>query len=348
MSKTEPLRVALIGYGAWGKFHAGAIAKHPACQLTAICARSAESQAAARVDFPTATIYADYRELLQRETLDAVDLVLPSHLHHEVGLAVLDSGRHLLIEKPMALSIDDCTALVNRAQEMKLQLAVGHELRVSSLWGRVRQLIDEGRLGDVRYVLVELSRRPYRLGADGWRYDRQRVGSWILEEPIHFFDLARWYLSGSGEPTRVTARGNSRDPARPDLHDNFTAIVDYADGAYAAITQTLAAFEHHQTVKVTGTRGAAWAWWSGALDRTLHPTFGLKWFDGETVHVESFDKPTGEVFELDDQLTALVESIRIGTPSAATGDDGRWSVAMCLWAEQSIRSGSSVACETPQ
>ncbi len=345
MSNSSPLRIAVIGYGAWGKFHAQAIAKHPACELVAIGAHSETSQAAARADFPDVTVYGDYRELLARETLDAVDLVLPSHLHREAGFAVLDSGRHLLIEKPLALSIADCTALIETAQIRGLQLAVGHELRVSSLWGRVRQLIDDGRLGDVRYVLVELSRRPYRLGAGGWRYDRERVGSWILEEPIHFFDLSRWYLSGSGDPTFVTARGNSRDVTRPDLHDNFTALVDFADGAYAVVTQTLAAFEHHQTVKVTGTRGAAWAWWSGALDRTLHPTFGLKWFDGETLHVETFDRPTGEVFELDDQLTAFVASIRTGQPPAATGHDGRWSVALCLWAEASIAAGERVECQ---
>lgn len=344
MDPVPRIRFALIGYGAWGRFHAQAIAKNSDCELAAICTRSEASQAAARADFPQAAIHGDYRELLERERLDAVDVVLPSHLHHDVGLAVLESGRHLLLEKPMALTVEECTSLIECAARRTVRLAVGHELRVSSLWGRVKQLIDQRRLGDVRYILVELSRRPYRLGAEGWRFDIHRVGSWILEEPIHFFDLARWYLSASGEPVRVTARANSRQPDHPELHDNFTAIVDFADGAYAVVTQTLAAFEHHQTVKVTGTRGAAWAWWSGAMDRTLHPTFGLKFFDGENVHEERFDKPTGEVFELEDQLAAFVESIRVGKPPAATAEDGRWSVALCLAAEKAVRRRESVEC----
>ncbi len=126
-----------------------------------------------------------------------------------------------------------------------------------------------------------IASKAYRLGASGWRYDQNRVGSWVLEEPIHFFDLARWYLESSGDPIELVAYGNSRDPARPQLFDNFSAMFRYANGSYAVVSQTLAAFEHHQTVKVSGTRGALWAGWSGALDRTLEPTSFLKVFDGE-------------------------------------------------------------------
>ena len=61
-------------------------------------------------------------------------------------------------------------------------------------------MIDAGAIGEPQYALIELWRRPYRLGADGWRYDINRVGNWILEEPIHFFDLARWYFAGVGDP----------------------------------------------------------------------------------------------------------------------------------------------------
>ena len=73
----------------------------------------------------------------------------------------------------------------------------------------------------------------------------------MLEEPIHFFDLARWYLASAGNPVELYALGNSRDPSRPGLYDNFSATFRYANGAYAVVSQTLAAFEHHQTVKIS-------------------------------------------------------------------------------------------------
>ncbi|HEU5119297.1 MAG TPA: Gfo/Idh/MocA family oxidoreductase, partial [Isosphaeraceae bacterium] len=185
------------------------------------------------------------------------------------------------------------------------------------------------------YALIELWRRPYRLGSDGWRYDLGRVGSWILEEPIHFFDLARWYFAKVGEPVSVFASAVGQREDRPELLDNFSATVLFPRGRYAVISQTLAGWEHHQTVKLTGTEGAIWARWSGAMDRTFDPTFRLQVGNAEKVEEVPIDVPSGEVYELVDEVRAMVRAVREETPLACSGEDGRWSVAMCLKAEQS-------------
>jgi len=340
---TDPLRFGLIGFGARGKCHAGAIAKTSGAALAAISAPSEASVAAARESHPHAEVVADYRQLLARDDVEIVDIVVPSYLHHEITSAALTAGKHVLLEKPMALSLAECDDLIRLAREQNRILAVGHELRLSSLWGKVKELIVGGFVGDPLYVLVELSRRPYRQGASGWRYDIERVGSWILEEPIHFFDLARWYLSSAGDPQTVYAKSNSRQAGHPELKDNFSAIVSFSGGAYAVISQTLAAFEHHQTVKVTGTKGALWASWSGTMDRTLHPSFSLRTFDGENVSDVKIDKVTGEVFELEDQMAMLVRAVRGDGPLSCGAEDGRWSVAMCLAAQESVDRGEPVA-----
>jgi myo-inositol 2-dehydrogenase/D-chiro-inositol 1-dehydrogenase len=342
MTKQNPVRFALIGFGAWGSHHARATIESPNAELVAIAAHSEKSRAAAREAHPGVRIVGDYRELLNDPSIEVVDVVLPTHLHHSVGLDVLKAGKHLLLEKPMGLNEAECDDLLRCAAEQKRLLAIGHELRLSSLWGRVKEMIDAGAIGEPKYVLIELWRRPYRLGSDGWRYDLKRVGNWILEEPIHFFDFARWYLLGLGNPVSVFARASAKRTDRPELQDNFSAIVNFPRGAYAVISQTLAAFEHHQTVKVTGTSGALWASWSGAMDRTFHPTFWLKHFDGENVHDVPIEKITGEVFELVDQVNAVSAAVRDGKPLPATGEDGRWSVAMCLRAQQSVDTGKPV------
>ncbi|QEG43177.1 Gfo/Idh/MocA family protein [Roseimaritima ulvae] len=336
------LRFGLIGFGAWGKHHADAIRKTEDVELAAIAARSEASAAAAKEAFPNAAVFTDYRKMIETMDLDLVDVVVPSHLHHEMGTAVLESGAHLLLEKPMGVSVSECDDLVRLAKEKNLHLAVGHEFRLSSLWGKVKSLIDEGYVGDPQYALVELSRNPYRQGSDGWRYDIDRVGNWILEEPIHFFDLARWYLGGRGEPQSVVASANSRQPDHPELQDNFSALVNFHGGAYAVVSQTLSAFEHHQTVKVTGTKGALWASWSGALDRTRHPTFALRGFNGEAVEDISVGKVTGELFELEDQIQMLADVLKHDQPIACNADDGRWSVLLCLAAQESVDTQSIV------
>lgn len=338
----SPVRFGLVGFGAWGQHHANAIKVTEGAELVAIAARSEASVSAAKQAYPDAVVYDDYQELTAREDLDIVDVVVPSHLHQAVASSVLSSGKHLLLEKPMGVSLQECDEMIRLAKERDRLFAVGHELRLSSMWGKAKQMIDDGFIGQPLYALVELSRNPYRQGADGWRYDISRVGSWILEEPIHFFDLARWYLEASGTPERIYATANSRQPDHPELQDNFSAIMHFSGGAYAVVSQTLAAFEHHQTIKVTGTKGALWASWSGAMDRTRHPTFSLRAFDGNEVTQVSIDKPTGELFELEDQIERMVQAIRDGVPLHCTAEDGRWSVAMCLAAEESVKSGVPV------
>src|SRR5688572_754162 len=111
----DQVRCGLIGYGAWGQHHARAIGAAQGATLAAICARSDESQAKARADHPNARVYGDHREMLARERLDLCDVVLPSDLHFSVSRDVLESGRHLLLEKPMALTLRDCDELVRLA-----------------------------------------------------------------------------------------------------------------------------------------------------------------------------------------------------------------------------------------
>lgn len=338
----EPVRFGLVGFGAWGQLHAQSIAQNTDAQLVAIAVNSQQSADAAKEKFPNATIYRDYRELCQRDDIQIIDVVTPSDTHLDIALAAIQAGKHLLLEKPMAISINDAQAIVQAAEQHSVQLAVGHEFRLSSQWGQIKSLIDQGTIGLPRYVLVELSRKPYRLGSSGWRYDPARVGSWVLEEPIHFFDLARWYLEASGQCEELVAEGNSIDANRPQLLDNFSAIMRFADGAYAVVSQTLGAFEHHQTVKVTGTKGAIMAGWSGAMDRTLEPTHYLKVFDGSQVKSVELASKSGEVFELRAEIQQCVEMVREGRSPIASGTDGLWSVTLCLLAERAIRERRTI------
>lgn len=338
----KKVRYGLIGFGAWGRHHARAISECAESELVVIAARAPATQVEARANHPAAEIVSDYREMLARPDIDVVDVVLPTDLHYEVGSAVLRAGKHLLLEKPMAANLAHCEELIKLAGQQRRLLAIGHEFRLSSLWGKVKEMIDSGAIGEPQYALIELWRNPYRQGAGGWRYDIARVGNWILEEPIHFFDLARWYFSSLGNPQSVYARANARRPEYPELQDNFSAIVNFPRGAYAVISQTLSAFEHHQVAKITGTRGSLWATWSGAFDRTFHPAFSLRHSNGETMAEIPITKLTGEVYELVGQIQVVSKAVSSGAALSATGEDGKWSVQMCLKAQESVDCGCVV------
>src|SRR5438552_11869335 len=144
------LRIGLIGYGAWGVHHARVIVANKDAALVAIAAKSEATAAKARQEHPDCRVCTDYRELLTQE-LDGVVVVLPSYIHHEIGKAVLASGRHLLLEKPMTLSVAHADELIALAKQKQRVLAIGHEMRLSSLWGKVKELVQSGAIGEPLY-----------------------------------------------------------------------------------------------------------------------------------------------------------------------------------------------------
>jgi myo-inositol 2-dehydrogenase/D-chiro-inositol 1-dehydrogenase len=337
------LGFGLIGYGAWGRHHAEAIVAAPGARLAAIACRTEATAEAARRDFPGVPVVRDYRDLLARADVDVVDIVLPNHLHAEAGVAALEAGKHVLLEKPMACTPAECDALIAGAERSGRVLSIGHELRLSGQWGAIKRLIDDGAIGAPRYAHFSLFRFPYRRGAGGWRYERDRIGSWILEEPVHAFDFVLWYFERLGDPAAIVAHGAGTRGAG--LYDDFSAVVRFPGGAYAVVTQTLAAFEYHQVVEVVGTDGAVRGWWSGTLDRTLEPAFELKALvRGATAPAVVPVARSGEVFELRDQLARTVEAFAAGRP-LVTGTEARKRVVLCLEAERSIRDGREIALD---
>jgi myo-inositol 2-dehydrogenase/D-chiro-inositol 1-dehydrogenase len=334
------LRYGLIGFGRFGRLHAGAIERTAGAALGAICTASEASAAAAAEAHPQACVSRDWRELLADPALDVIDVVAPNHLHAEITIAALEAGKHVLLEKPMATTTADCKRIIAAVERTGRLLAVGFELRLSIQWGRIKRLIDEGAIGRPRYVNISLFRHPYRRGAAGWRYARDQVGSWILEEPVHFYDFAMWWLEAQGNPVAVGATGTS---AGEGMFDNFTSTIRFADGAYATITQSLAGFGHHLVVELTGTEGAIRATWSGADAASATPTFDL------LVGPAGMDPPerieltgnSGEVFELEEQIRLTTQAFAAGRTLVGAREAAK-SVIVCLEAERALREGREV------
>lgn len=335
------MRFGLIGYGLWGKHHAQSIVKTPGATLSAIACNSAETEASASADFPDVSVFRGYRKLLDQADIDAVDVVVPNHLHTEIGVAALDAGKDTLLEKPMALTVVECDRLIEAAERNDRVLTIGHEFRLSTQWGRLKNFIEEGEIGEPLYALVSLFRFPYRQGSGNWRYSREQVGSWTLEEPVHFFDSLMWYFEKWGDPKSILARGSSKGRGHG-MYDNFSAFVFWPDQLYAVVTQTLSGFEHHQVMEIVGTDGSIRTWWSGAMDRTLHPSFELKVQRRGQKECETIDLPqSGELFELDEELKMVVTAFRERRP-IISGNEARKRVIICVEAERSIQEGKEI------
>lgn len=336
------VRFGLIGYGLWGRHHAAAIVGAPGAELAAIACSRAETAAAAEKAFPDVPVFRDYRQLLARADIDAIDVVVPNHLHCEMGTAALDAGKDVLLEKPMALSLEECDRLIEAAERNGRVLTVGHEFRLSTQWGMLKTIIDGGEIGTPLYANVSLFRFPYRPGSGSWRYDGGKVGSWTLEEPVHFFDSLMWYFEGFGDPVSVLSVGSSkgRDGG---MSDNFTSILRWPGSLYAVITQTLGGFEHHHVMEIVGTDGSIRTWWSGTMDRTREPAFEIKvQRKGRTACEVLTVPPSGELFELEEELRRAVVAFGDRKP-IVSGEEARKRIIVCLEAERSLAEGKELA-----
>jgi len=343
------MRFGLIGYGAWGRHHAEAIKRAPGATLAAIACASEETAARARAEQPGVAVHTDYRRLLDDRDVDAVDIVVPIYRHAEIGVAALDAGKHVLLDKPMARTVEECDALIAAQRRSGKVLSVAHDYRASRQYVLIRELLQSGELGELQYVSVNLFRNRFRQGSGDWRFTPEKVGSWILEEPVHFFDLALWYFEGVGRPQSVFAVGNSRLGQRG-LYDDFTAITRFKSG-YASITATLGGFQHHTQVQIVGTEGAVRTYWSGVMDRAESPTIGFELrrrgmpFERGVRECESVElRADNEANKLQNQLNRIVGAFEKGI-APTPGEEARSRVALCLEAERSIIEGREIRLE---
>jgi myo-inositol 2-dehydrogenase/D-chiro-inositol 1-dehydrogenase len=266
--------------------------------------------------------------LLADASVDLVDIVGPNHLHADMAVQALAAGKHVLLEKPMATTLADSERLVAAAERSGRHCGIVLQLRVSKQWARVRELIAEGALGRMRFANLTLFRRPFGGGADNWRRTRDTVGSWILEEPIHYIDLLLWYFRERGLPVEVSANGLA-SPNGPGMTDAFTATMTFADGSYAVFSQCLAGFEHSLVLELAGDQGALKLQRAGAQA-------------AEIVAVEK----SGEVFELEEQLRRLLVDVPAGT-SLVSAREALPSQIVCLEIERALAERRAIPLRWP-
>ncbi len=145
-------RVGIVGAGYWGQAHVRTFAAQPGCELTWVCDRSPEALGRVRRIAPSARLTERWNDLLSAADVDAIVIATPAAQHGEMAQEALASGRHVLVEKPMALRVDDAEAVVTAAARSGATFAVGHLMLYHPVVARLRGLVDDGELGDLFYL----------------------------------------------------------------------------------------------------------------------------------------------------------------------------------------------------
>lgn len=239
--------IALVGAGAFGQFCLEAFAEMSEVRIVGIVdVDYARAQATAEKYGTQA--YRDLNALLDEPAVEIVALNTPPYLHAEQGLHILQAGRHLFCEKPLALTVEDGERLVNAAQENRALLTVNYVMRHNPFWAAAATL---GKwLGQLRHMDLANHAAGLSLPAEHWFWDRTKSGGIWIEHGVHFFDAFAWVAGQSGKiiGARAYVRKNG-------VFDRVEALARYGDTAahfYHAFDQSgqteqttvLLTFEH--------------------------------------------------------------------------------------------------------
>lgn len=330
----DTVRIGIVGLGWWAcEVHIPNLRTVEGAEIRALCSHSPKNIARGRKalgDDAEPLGFSDYDELLASDAVDAVVICTPNYLHAPMALAAVWAGKHVLVEKPLALDPAECRPIVAEAAERRLAVQVGVELRYSDVAQAMRRLVEQGAIGELALLRTDIWRQ---WGAPGnWRADEALCGGLFHEMGIHYIDLLS-FVAGK-PPAWVTAAGGVR--ATPRDYDYAFATLGYEGGAVAAIGMCLFAAGASEDVRVEaiGSQGrlvgdliagkvTLWTRQGGSQDHSPHRAEAkVLGFPGSLESVASF-----------------VECVRTGGRPLADATVGEMLCRACEAARRSAAAG---------
>jgi predicted dehydrogenase len=312
--RTMTLRVGILGAGQAGERQA--VGFHAASDTTVVAvADLAQTRAAALAQRCHATAYADWREMVETEDLDIIAVCLPHNLHVEPAVMAAARGIHVMMEKPIAATLEDARRIIDvcRRAEVKLTVSFVHRFREE-----IRLLYDWLRDGDLGRPMLARETMNGQRGAHlpGW-VERQEVagGGVLMYSAIHGIDRLRWLLGS--EVTQVTARTLTFEE-QAEVEHGAAALLTFENGVAAALTTSAPAYPAKPTLwetEIFGTAGMArartryWAEMNGHAGQFHHDT---QWCAEQL----------GEHYNFARQAEAFVRAVRDDEPLPVTAEDG--------------------------
>ncbi|MBI4580133.1 MAG: Gfo/Idh/MocA family oxidoreductase [Planctomycetes bacterium] len=242
------VRVGIIGTGGRGTGVMEGFYKVPGVRITALCDinKPRLEAAATQVADDKPSLFDDYRKLIDYPELDAIAVETPCYLHREMGIAVLESGRHLYAEKPMAITVAEANAIHAAARKAKGIYQIGTQLRYADPWQTAIRMIHEGGIiGDVVFIRAHRHNIQDLPHESTWFFKRELSGDTIVEQAVHEFDLMNQVMGGV--PVRAAGFGGQNvkfDPPGRDIRDHYGLELDYGQGRVVSYSHSWIAPPH--------------------------------------------------------------------------------------------------------
>lgn len=333
------MKVGILGSGFMGGTHARAFAKLPDVQVIAVSSRSLD-KARALAQEVGAVPTTDDMAVINDPEIQAISNTLPTHLHKQYTIAALQAGKHVLLEKPFALNVAECDAMIRAQKKSGKILMVAHVLRFWPEYVALEKFVQSGALGKpISAVASRLSQRP--AWAD-WFGDPTLSGGAVLDLLIHDLDALNWIL---GKPQTIYARG--RETTRGSW-DHILTIVDYgkAQGLIEGSQFMPPGYPFTMTLQVLCERGRVeFGFRAGGVSVEMGGGASLMAYEADRAY--PLDSEAGDAYER--QIAYFVESVRHNRPpELGTPQQARLAVAASNAARASLEKGRVIPVAKPQ
>jgi len=287
----------------------------------------------------------DLGALLARRDVDVVCVCVPSGLHAAIGVQAAKAGKHLVVEKPIDVTLEAADQLIDAARAAGVALTVISQHRFDPGLVELKRLLDDGTLG--RLVLGEASTKWYRAQAyydsAAWRGTYAMDGGSLMNQGVHYVDLLRWCMGPVAEVSAMC----STQAHQIEVEDTSLAVVRFVSGAVGTILSSTAAFPGFpQRLEITGTEGTVTIEDGRIVGRALagqaDPTTLAPAAEADAGPSAAADPAGVDIASHAAQLADLLDAVEGGRDPAVSGRDGRDALEIILAVYESSRTGRPV------
>ena len=350
------LRVGFIGCGRISDLHALAYKDNPDAEIYAVCDTQEETARRRAEEWGAARWCTDYREVLADEAVEAVEILTPHHLHAEMTLAALEAGKHISLQKPVAVNLTEADAMIAAAQRSGRLFRVCENFRYYPPYVKARELMDEGAIGEPLSIRVKvLDGSPqfgWRVPAEAWRWRLTEGecggGPAIFDHGYHIFSIVLHFL---GAVQKVFA-WIERVEVGPGLLLDSPAMImwKHREGIRYGSWESVASpelmirskyYANEEFIDITGSKGIIWL--NRCSGTMLEGPALVLYRDGETRAFHALETDWASSFVRAGQ--DFVAAVREGRQCSLTGSEAREVLQFSLAAHRSAREGREVRVE---
>jgi predicted dehydrogenase len=330
-----PGRLCLVGCGAIGRVHVRAVrgAEERVGYAAFFDADAGRASAFAAEHGQGGRVLESWQEVLADPEIDGVDLCVPHSRHLELTLAALAAGKHVFLEKPMALTAADCDRMIGAARDRNLQLSVMHNRRFNPAALAIKGLLAAGDLGDPIAVTGHGIEGPNTIGVRGWLRQASEGGVGMAQT-VHFAYMLRWLF---GEVVEVSCLTSRKGISWMEGQVTAAILLRFASGALGQLTSTFAQEAGANEHRITLYGGAGQATFLANRADILSP----RRYGDAAWHVEQFSGNSGADFT--EPLASFGDAMRGRGQPAISPEEGRAAVALIEAAYRSAGDGRTVA-----